>query len=179
MKRMLVLLLTLGLATLGSPVWAESHGDAPMEEMSNESSSMQEMATETPAQEEMAKEMEAAEPMSSEAAPMAASTGKVNRAQFTTQVSDREPMDQVSQVADTVTPLYFFTELTNMKGQRVTHRWEYNGQVMAEVGFNVRGPRWRVWSTKTMMPYWHGVWTVKVVNEAGDELASQTLTYGE
>lgn len=104
--------------------------------------------------------------------------GKVSRAQFTTQVTDREPTDNATEVGEGVSTVYFFTELTNMQGQEVKHRWEYNGEVMAEVGFDVRGPRWRVWSSKNMMPYWKGTWTVKVLNSAGEEIASETMNYG-
>ena len=35
---------------------------------------------------------------------------------------------------------------------------------MAEVDFNVNGPRWRVWSAKNLWPTWLGEWTVEVLN---------------
>ena len=44
-----------------------------------------------------------------------------------------------------------------------THRWTYNGEVKASVEFNVRGPRWRVYSSKNMTPEWTADWTVDVL----------------
>ena len=64
-----------------------------------------------------------------------------------------------------------------MAGQRVTHRWEYNGTVFAEVPFDVGGPRWRVWSSKNFVPEWVGTWTVSVVDSSGEVLTTRTLNY--
>ena len=55
----------------------------------------------------------------------------------------------------------------------------YFGDVMAEVSFNVGGDRWRVWSSKTLVPEWRGDWNVIVVDEAGNVLHEDTLIYGE
>nr|WP_245394604.1 DUF2914 domain-containing protein [Isorropodon fossajaponicum symbiont] len=30
----------------------------------------------------------------------------------------------------------------------MTHRWSYKDKVKAEIGFNIKGKRWRVWSIK-------------------------------
>ena len=64
-----------------------------------------------------------------------------------------------------------------MAGETVTHRWEYNGQVMAEVDFQIGGPRWRVYSSKTMMHDWVGDWKVSVVDEDGSPLSVNTFSY--
>jgi len=110
-------------------------------------------------------------------APVAASAGEVVRAQFTTAITEREPADDVSQLAADVTQVYFFTELRGMSGQRIVHRWEYNGQVMAEVGFDVGSNRWRVWSSKSLMPVWPGAWKVSVLNASGEVLTSREMNY--
>ena len=118
-------------------------------------------------------------PASMEAgAPMAAMSGEVARAQFTTAIDQREPTDDLSQLPGTASQVYFFTELRGMEGQQVIHRWEYNGQVMAEVGFDVGSARWRVWSSKSLMPAWGGAWTVSVVSGSGEVLTSRELHYG-
>lgn len=124
--------------------------------------------------------MDSAAPMKEEAKPMepAMMQGSVARAVFTTAVKDREPVDEVTTVAGTDSQIYFYTELHGMQGQHVVHRWEYNGQVMAEVGFDVRAPRWRVWSSKNMQPAWAGKWTASVVDGSGNVVESREFTYG-
>jgi len=113
------------------------------------------------------------------AAPVSApaSSGTVSRAQFTSGVRDREPMDKLTTLSGDKTQLYFYTELNNLAGTKVTHRWEYKNQVMSEQSFDVGSERWRVWSSKTLDPMWTGEWKVSVVDGSGATLAVQTLTY--
>ena len=61
----------------------------------------------------------------------------------------------------------------------MTHRWIYFGDVMAEVSFYVGGDRWRVWSSKNLLPEWRGDWNVVVLDDAGNVLHEDTLIYGE
>lgn len=105
--------------------------------------------------------------------------GNVARAQFTTGIETREPADRVTELGNSHSEVYFFTELTDLDGHTVTHRWEHGGEIMAEVSFDVRGPRWRVWSSKQLLPNWTGEWTVAVVDEAGTILAEESFQYVE
>ena len=107
----------------------------------------------------------------------AAPKGSVARAVFTLGINDREPIDAVSTVGNDANRIYYFTELKGMAGQTVTHRWEYNGKVMAEVQFNVGGDRWRTYSSKNLDPMWLGEWKVSVVDTAGSTLNVNTFTY--
>lgn len=102
--------------------------------------------------------------------------GEVARAQFTSGIENREPANELSSIASSIGTVYFFTDLRDFKGQTVTHRWSHNGDVVAEVPFNVGGPRWRVWSSKNLMPDWTGEWTVDVVAADGSVVESRTLT---
>ena len=103
--------------------------------------------------------------------------GIIARASFTSGVADREPVDSLSEIMNDQRMITFFTELRNMSGESVSHRWEYNGQVMADVPFQVGGPRWRVWSTKKLHEFWLGEWTVSVVAEDGSVLESKSFHY--
>lgn len=103
--------------------------------------------------------------------------GSVARSAFTTAVQDHEPVDQLTSLANDNDKVYFFTELVDLQGQKAVHRWEYNGEVVAEVPFNVGGNRWRVWSSKNLQPEWTGSWKVSVINGAGDVIAIQSLQY--
>ncbi len=107
------------------------------------------------------------------------SRGVVERAVFTTDIVEREPADEIATLDPTHNQVYFFTELRDMSGHTAVHRWEYDGEVIAEVDFNVRAPRWRVWSSKKLDPSKTGTWTVSVINTTGDVLKSTTFTYGD
>ena len=98
-------------------------------------------------------------------------------AQFTTAVEDREPVDQVSFVPNDVRQIFFFSDLRGLMGQTVKHRWIYDGEIQAEVAFEVRGPRWRVWSSKELLPDLLGDWTVEIVDGSGEVIAAETFTY--
>lgn len=103
--------------------------------------------------------------------------GSVARSVFTSDIQDREPVDQLTQIAAPNDKVYFFTELKNLDGQTVKHRWRYKGEVVAEVAFNVGGSRWRVWSSKGLQPDQLGTWTVDVVNESGEVIASSSIEH--
>ena len=64
-----------------------------------------------------------------------------------------------------------------MAGQRVTHRWEYNGQVMADISFNVGGDRWRTHSSKNLQPIWLGEWTVSVLDTDMNVVSRNSFNY--
>jgi hypothetical protein len=136
-------------------------------------------ATDTPATDSMEQEVQPAAVVEPEAEPSAPEampiTGEVSRSMFTSAIQDREPVDKITQVDSNMPRVYFFTELLDMEGQQVTHRWIYDGQVMGEVAFQVGGPRWRVHSSKNLMPDWTGTWEVQVVDGAGNVLSSSEL----
>ncbi len=114
--------------------------------------------------------------ISSESATSATSE-HVARAVFTSGVQDREPTDALANLSNDKNQIYFFSELRGLGGQTVTHRWEYQGKVMSEVKFNVGGPRWRVWSNKTLLPQLTGEWRVSVVDGEGNSLATASFNY--
>lgn len=105
------------------------------------------------------------------------SRGSVARSAFTTEISDREPTENLQNLTNDNGQVKFFTELRDMSGQTAIHRWEYDGKVVAEIEFNVKGPRWRVWSSKSLVPAWTGDWKVSVVNGAGEVISEKNLSY--
>ncbi len=100
---------------------------------------------------------------------------QVARAVFARAIVDREPQDVVSGIEGSSEQLYFFTEILGMQGQTVRHRWEYAGQIMAEVEFKVGAQRWRIYSSKRFLPGQTGLWTVSVIDDSGRVLRSETL----
>lgn len=106
-----------------------------------------------------------------------ADNGEVARAQFTTGIEDREPVDDIDRLDSSHDQVFFFTELRGMQGRTVTHRWMHDGEVQATVDFDVGGSRWRVWSSKDLLPDWSGGWSVVVVDEEGEQLDIRTFIY--
>lgn len=103
--------------------------------------------------------------------------GMVTRAFFTSDIKNHEPVNDIATLSNDKTHIAYFTEIQDMAGQVVTHRWEYNGQIMFEMPFQVRASRWRVYSTKTLDPVWLGEWKASVVDAAGGSLSVNTFSY--
>lgn len=123
----------------------------------------------------VAADMPLAEPMTDETA--VAPLGRVTRSAFTQTIVAREPQDQIISLANDQDGVYYFTEIRDMSGQEITHRWLYNDRVMAEISFHIGSNRWRVWSKKRLASDWTGVWTVEVVDQAGTIIHSDNFTY--
>jgi hypothetical protein len=113
-----------------------------------------------------------------QATEASADLGRVARTAFAHDIKQREPVDKVSRLKPSAQEVYYFTELRDMGGQTVTHRWKYQGETKAEVAFEVGGPRWRVYSSKEFLPDWTGEWTVEVVTGDGQVVHRDTITYG-
>ncbi|MHB8453323.1 MAG: DUF2914 domain-containing protein [Acidiferrobacterales bacterium] len=159
-------LATLGLATLGLvvalPLYAAESAAAPASEPAAPATAPVAMPSTAP---------ETAKPAAEKP------QGSVARAVFTSAVKNHEPVDTITTLTNDHTHIVFFTALKDMTGQTVTDRWEYKGKVMAEVKFNVGGPRWRVFSSKTLDPSWLGEWKVSVIDGNGLTLSASTFTY--
>ncbi|HDO33731.1 MAG TPA: DUF2914 domain-containing protein [Chromatiales bacterium] len=101
----------------------------------------------------------------------------VARSQFTRAIRDREPVGDVVTLPNSVDHVYYFSEIRGMTGKTIVHRWMYHGRVMAEVRFPIGGPRWRVYSRKTLEPKQLGRWTVVVTNGSGWPLHAEMFDY--
>jgi hypothetical protein len=103
----------------------------------------------------------------------------VRRAHFTTSVVDREPVDELAAIPPDAATICFFTELVNLAGETVTHRWLHNGEPVAEVTIEIGGPRWRAYSQKTLPAVNTGSWAVEIVDSYGDTVHRAELAIGE
>ena len=102
--------------------------------------------------------------------------GSVSRHALTRAVVNREPVDDISDVTS-LKHVYFFTELKGFMGEKVFHRWLHNGEVIKETEFEVGGPRWRVWSSATLLPELFGEWKVLVVDVTGRIIRETIFDY--
>ena len=112
--------------------------------------------------------------------PFAMAEGTVARALFASEVLDREPIDELGDVIKVeygeIQRVYFFTDLRDMEGGQVTHVWKLDGVIEAEIPFDIGGDRWRVWSSKRLMPGFDGKWSVDIVKD-GEVLESRSFDY--
>ena len=107
-----------------------------------------------------------------------ATAGEISRALFTTGIDDHEPVAIVDSIdSKTSNSISFFTEINNMSGQTVTHQWTHHDKVMFEKTFEVKAARWRVWTSKTLIPSWTGTWTVNVLDNERMLLTSKSFEY--
>ncbi len=95
----------------------------------------------------------------------------VIRARLAQGVADREPFGQVEMPVQVnkefAVGVFFFTELSGMKGQSVSHVWKHKGKVIFEKKKIIRGNRWRTYTSKLLTAYSVGPWSVELVNETG------------
>lgn len=126
---------------------------------------------------EVADEIEATEVPSVDAPAPEDGRPRVALARFTTAVEDREPTDAISFLDNDQAEILFYTDLRNLSGKTVVHRWEYEGEIVAEVPFEVGGDRWRVWSSKQLVPEKVGDYSASVVAPDGEVLASERFSY--
>jgi len=75
-------------------------------------------------------------------------TPEISRAQFTSAIVDHEPTDELKTVPPTLEDIYYFSEMKNYEGKTLTHVWEKDGKEIHRISFDVKAPRWRVYSSK-------------------------------
>ncbi len=116
------------------------------------------------------------------------SPDRVARAQFTTDIEEQEPINRIDTVfsmdgevysADgrPLNALYYFTELNGMRGETVLHRWEHNGETVAQISFEVSGDPWSVYSRQDLPPALGGEWRVVVTDAQGNILRTDNFSY--
>ena len=170
-------LLVAGTLYAAGPYVMGSEEGAVATEIESQAEAAQEAAaTEIESQTEAAQEAAAIQPVSAppgEEEP----AGSVARAIITTEIMDREPVDSIDALSNDHNQVFFFTEVENLSGQTITHRWEYAGEIMADVALEIGAARWRTYSSKRLHQGWLGEWKVSVIDDEGRELGSTTFNY--
>ncbi len=109
---------------------------------------------------------------SAAAAPAAS---HVTRALLAANIAEREPVALIDTnrplQLGTPTALFYFTELRDLNGRRVVHRWYHNGTMVKERAIDVGAIRWRTWSRHVLDDLSGGDWKVELVDSQGAVLA--------
>ena len=119
--------------------------------------------------------------LSSSVSPKASPSAdkRVARSYLTSRMHGREPTDQLGSsvmlAGHQDRTVFYFTELRDLAGHTVLHRWELNGKVVTILPFEVKGQRWRIYSRNTLTSNEQGNWRVVVADTNGTVLASQNF----
>ena len=103
--------------------------------------------------------------------------GVIARALFSTEMIDREPTDRVLILENNKNMIHFFSDLRHFEGQTINHRWEYEGQVVMTKTYEVKGPRWRIFSTRALESNQTGRWTVVITDKDDCPLKAVVFQY--
>ena len=89
-------------------------------------------------------------------------------AQLTTNIKDREPVDDISSYV-TGSEVIFYTELVAFPDKFITHEWYYEGELQTSVNLKINALSgiWRTWSSKRFQETNIGNWFVLVRGEQG------------
>ena len=122
-----------------------------------------------------------------ESAPEDAIPASVVRAQFTTGIDNSQPVNSINSVFSTqgqvfsldgrpLPRLYYFTEINATRGEKIVHRWEHDGEVVAQASFDVAGDR-PVYSSEKLPPATPGNWRVVVTDAKGNVIRADRFSY--
>ena len=99
----------------------------------------------------------------------------ITRAEFCTELADREPADSPESITAGQQTVYFFTEVLNSKDKSISHRWYYNDIKIADVTLKIGADHWRTWSTKQVWHLTAGRLKVQVLDAAGELLTEKEI----
>lgn len=103
----------------------------------------------------------------------------VSRSRVSYLVENREPLEERKEFSLN-DRAYLFTEFMNIgeEVRTIKHKWyhidsEGNKELTAEISLDIRGKRWRTWSSKKL--YLKGSWQVEVEDEKGNIIMAEEL----
>jgi hypothetical protein len=95
----------------------------------------------------------------------------VEKMTFCAGVEDREPIGEATEFTTEVGSVWCWTEIVGATDTTfVTHKWYWDGENVANVELEVKYPRMRTWSCKTLTSEMTGSWRVEVVDASGEVL---------
>lgn len=107
---------------------------------------------------------------------------QVIRAQLTSAIHQREPVDIIDHVwleKNKSEKIFFFVHLRDLMGQRVNVRWHYQDKEIAKVPLSIGSQNWRTYSSKLLNKKKLGAWRVTLHDQSGKLLSKRNFTVGE
>jgi hypothetical protein len=94
-------------------------------------------------------------------------------------VINKEPKGEIDEIRlkpDGSAAVWCYSEVSGRRGSVLRYVWYHQGSRMARVRVNVRGNRWRSYSSKVVNLHYPGDWRVELQDGAGRVLASAEFT---
>lgn len=111
--------------------------------------------------------------------PVAANAKSVIRTQITSDIKNNEPVNNIHlplKIGKEETVwLYYFVELTGMKGQAVYHEWWLNGELVSRKKVNISDDPWRTSSKQIITYTTNNDWIVRLVDESRNKLNEKSF----
>jgi Protein of unknown function (DUF2914) len=107
---------------------------------------------------------------------------QIIRAQLTSAIQKLEPIDQIDHVRldqGNTEQIFFFMQLRNLMGQRVSVHWHYQDRVVAKVPLVIGSRNWRTYASKLLNKTGLGAWQVTLHDQTGKLLSQRSFTVGE
>ena len=103
--------------------------------------------------------------------------GSVTRAMFTTEIKQKEPVNDALIIENKVKNIYFFSEVEGMQGKTVIHRWEHRGETVFEKKFKVTRRLEKLVSNFKLNPEKTGEWMVVITDETAWPIKAVMFKY--
>lgn len=91
---------------------------------------------------------------------------QIERSILTSSIENREPVDDLANLVTSDGTdnqrVYFFTQVKQLEGDQIIHRWFFGDKEMATVTLNIGSNNWRTYSSKRLLPSWLGDWRIEV-----------------
>jgi cytoskeletal protein RodZ len=107
---------------------------------------------------------------------------QIIRAQLTSAIQQLEPIDQIDHVRldqGNTEQIFFFMQLRNLMGQRVSVHWHYQDRVVAKVPLVIGSGNWRTYASKLLNKTGLGAWQVTLHDQTGKLLSQRSFTVGD
>lgn len=107
---------------------------------------------------------------------------QVVRAQLTSAIDQREPVDIIDHVwldQGATGKIFFFVQLRDLVGQRVSIHWHYQDKVVAKVPLMIGSQDWRTYASKLLNKTGLGAWQVTLHDQSGKLLSRRNFTVGD
>lgn len=86
-------------------------------------------------------------------------------------VEEREPVGKKDVFTSATGKIYLWNVITGaQEPTEVKHVWYHGEERIAEIPLNIKYPRSRTWSYKTILPEWTGEWHVDIVDSKDNVL---------
>lgn len=104
---------------------------------------------------------------------------QVVRAQLSHDIKAREPVDSIDSVQlppGKSMPIYFYLQLKDMQGKKVSIFWYHNDKLDSQLPLEIRNDNWRTNASKHLDHQRLGAWRVELVDGSGNLLAKRSFT---